>query len=125
VITVLREARMNKRKRQRLEARGWRVGSAEEFLGLTAEEATLVALRLELCKLAKELRISRGLTQTALANCMKSSQSRVAKLEACDSSISLDLVFRDLVCLQASSGELTRAFARAEGFQRAKDPLYA
>jgi len=116
---------MNKRKRERLEARGWRAGSAEEFLGLTSEEAALVALRLSLCKLTRELRVERGLTQSALAECMDSSQSRVAKIESCDSSVSFDLVFRSLVCLQASSDDYSRAFVQAESLRREKDPVYA
>lgn len=35
-------------KRSRLEAKGWRVGTVEEFLGLTPEEAALVEIRLKL-----------------------------------------------------------------------------
>ncbi len=34
-------------KRERLERTGWRLGSAKDFLGLTAEEAALVEHRLE------------------------------------------------------------------------------
>lgn len=33
---------MNPKKRQKLEEAGWKVGSAEEFLGLTAEERVQV-----------------------------------------------------------------------------------
>jgi hypothetical protein len=39
---------MNKEKKARLEAHGWRVGSAEEFLGLTPEEAAYIELRIKL-----------------------------------------------------------------------------
>jgi hypothetical protein len=116
---------MNKRKRERLEAKGWKIGSAEEFLGLSAEEAALVAFRLSLCRLSKSLRVKRGLTQTALADCMNSSQSRVAKIEACDPSVSFDLVFRSLVCLHVSSNDLGRAFVQAEELQRHGSPAYA
>ena len=39
---------MDKAKKARLEAAGWRIGTAEEPLGLTAEEARYVELRLRL-----------------------------------------------------------------------------
>jgi len=39
---------MKPEKKRRLEQKGWKVGSAEEFLGLTPEEAAMVELRLRL-----------------------------------------------------------------------------
>lgn len=38
---------MDPKKKDRLEKKGWRVGSAEDFLGLTGDEAALVTLHLE------------------------------------------------------------------------------
>jgi transcriptional regulator with XRE-family HTH domain len=40
-----------------------------------------------------------GLTQVALAKKIKSSQSRVAKMEAGDPSVSIDLLVRSLIAL--------------------------
>ena len=37
---------MDKEKKARLEAHGWKVGSAEELLGLTSDEAAYIELRL-------------------------------------------------------------------------------
>lgn len=93
---------MNKRKRQRLEATGWKVGSAKEFLGLTDEEATMIELKLELANALKQERARRKMTQTELGSRLGSSQSRVARMEAGDPSVSLDLLVRSLFKLGAS-----------------------
>lgn len=47
---------MDKEKRGRLEAKGWKVGSTEEFLRLTPEEAAYVELRLKLSDAVREPR---------------------------------------------------------------------
>ena len=73
---------MDKEKKARLEARGWKVGSAEEFLDLTAEEAAYIELRLKLSDAVREYRKKKQLTQVQLAELLQSSQSRVAKVEA-------------------------------------------
>jgi len=97
---------MDKEKRARLAAHGWRVGSAQELLGLPAEEAALVELRLKLSRALRELRAKKHLTQAQLAALLHSSQSRVAKVEAADDSVSLDLLIRSLLALGASRQEL-------------------
>ncbi len=99
---------MDKNKRMRLEAKGWKVGSVEEFLGLTAEEATYVELKLALSRQVREYRQAKRLTQTQMARLMKSSQSRVAKIETGDASVSLDLLIRSLIALGATRRELGR-----------------
>jgi predicted XRE-type DNA-binding protein len=97
---------MDKEKRARLEAKGWKVGSAEEFLGLTPEEAAYVELRLKLSDAVRELRKKKHLTQTQLAEILQSSQSRVAKVEAADETVSLDLLIRSLLALGATDQDL-------------------
>jgi DNA-binding XRE family transcriptional regulator len=99
---------MRDRKRKRLEAKGWRVGTPKEFLGLTPDEETFIELRLKLAEGLKERRVRRRLTQVDLAKAVQSSQSRVAKMEAGDPSVSLDLLVRSLIVLGASSKELAR-----------------
>ena len=47
---------MDKEKKSRLEAHGWRVGSAEEFLGLSPEESAYIDLRLKLRDAVREYR---------------------------------------------------------------------
>ncbi len=102
---------MDKNKRMRLEAKGWKVGSVEEFLGLTAEEATYVELKLALSRQVRDYRRAKNLTQTEMARLMKSSQSRVAKIETGDASVSLDLLIRSLIALGATRRELGRMIA--------------
>ena len=103
---------MNKTKRSRLEARGWRVGSAKDFLGLSPEEAALVETRLALSQALRARRVAHGLTQGELARRLKSSQSRVAKMEAGDKTVSVDLLVRALFSLGARPQDIGRALQR-------------
>lgn len=84
---------MNKKTRKRLEAAGFRIGDAEDFLGLTEEERRLVELRLAVSRAVRTQRVKHGVTQQQLASKLKSSQSRVAKIESAAADVSLDLSF--------------------------------
>ncbi len=99
---------MDKAKRKRLEARGWRVGTASDFLGLSAEEAALVEMKVRLSQALRARREARGLSQVALAKRLRSSQSRVAKMEAADQTVSIDLLLRGLVVLGATPRDIAR-----------------
>lgn len=90
---------MDRRKKARLQSAGWVVGSAEDFLGLTEAESALIELKLTLSRLHRERRERVGLSQHALAKRLHSSQSRVAKMEAGDPSVSMDLLVRSLLVL--------------------------
>src|SRR5215207_8017735 len=103
---------MNKTKRSRLEARGWRVGSAKDFLGLSPEEAALIETRLALSQALRRWRVAHGLTQGELARRLKSSQSRVAKMEAGDRTVSVDLLVKALFALGAKPRDVGRALQR-------------
>ena len=100
---------MHRAKRERLEKRGWRIGTVEEFLGLSPAEVAYVELRLRLSETLRYRRRSRSLSQIQLAKILKSSQSRVAKMEGGDPSVSLDLLIRSLFALGASRRDLARA----------------
>lgn len=102
---------MNRDKRQRLEAAGWKVGSAQDFLELPPEEAQFIEIRARLAVALAALRAKRKLTQAQLAERIESSQSRVAKMEAADGSVSLDLLIRSLLALGATRKELATAIA--------------
>jgi len=93
-------------KHKRLEAACWRFGTVAEFLGLDAAEEALVELHLALAKALKERRAKVGMTQVELARKIGSSQSRVAKMEAADTSVSLDLTIRSLLALGVGTREL-------------------
>ena len=88
--------------RKNLEASGWKVGTAEEFLNLTDAEAALVEMKLALSGGLRALRLKKGLKQADVARAIGSSQSRVAKMEAADPSVSMDLLVRTLLRLGAS-----------------------
>jgi DNA-binding XRE family transcriptional regulator len=103
---------MDSKKRKRLEAAGWAVGDAAGFLKLTPEEAALVEIRLALSRSLRERRLAAGLTQTALAKQLGSSQSRVAKLEGGDPSVSLELLIRALLSVGASRKDVAQALGR-------------
>ena len=93
-------------KLKKLEAAGWKIGSAGEFLGLSDAEEMLVNMKLALAKSVKELRQSKGMTQDHLAKLIGSSQSRVAKLETADRSVSIELLVRSLAALGASRAQI-------------------
>lgn len=97
---------MDKQKRKKLEEKGFRVGSAADFLDLTPEEEAYIEIRLEISTLIKTQRTKRGWTQEQLARAMGSSQSRVAKMEAGDPSTSLDLMIKTLLRLGISKQEI-------------------
>ena len=103
---------MKRSKKDRLEAAGWRVGTAQEFLGLTQEEAAFVEMKLALSESVRRRRQARRLTQTQLAKKLGSSQSRVAKIEAADPSVSIDLLVRSLLAMGASRSEVARIISR-------------
>ena len=99
---------MREEKRRRLEAKGWKIGTAREFLQLSAEEAAYVDLKARLATSLRGRRRRRSLTQADLAKRLQSSQSRIAKMEAGDPSVSLDLLIRSLLILGMSRRELSR-----------------
>ena len=99
---------MNTSKRKRLESKGWKIGNTKEFLNLSREEAAYVELKLALSRVLQEFRRQKRLTQHELARRLKSSQSRVAKMEAGDPSVSLYLIIRSLFALGASRKNLSQ-----------------
>jgi ribosome-binding protein aMBF1 (putative translation factor) len=100
-------------KKQKLEAAGFKVGSADEFLALTAEESALVSLRLSLAEQVRRRRLSLHYSQAELARRIGSSQSRIAKLEAAEADVSLDLLFRALFATGAKIRDVSKVFAAA------------
>jgi DNA-binding XRE family transcriptional regulator len=103
---------MDKAKRKRLESAGWKVGTANDFLNLSSEESAYIELKLQLAKNFQKRRIEKKLTQTEVARMLKSSQSRVAKMEAGDPTVSVDLLIRSLLTLGARPKALLRSIAQ-------------
>lgn len=103
---------MKAHKRQKLRKAGWKVGTAAELLGLSPEEAVLVAMKLELVRGVRIFRERQRITQAELARRLGSSQSRVAKLEAGDQSVSIELLMRALLNLGASKKQIGAMIGR-------------
>jgi predicted XRE-type DNA-binding protein len=99
---------MKAKKKKKLKAAGWRVGTASEFLDLTPEEEALIEMKLALAEYLRKKRQKERMTQTQLAKLLGSSQSRVAKMEAADAAVSMDLLVRGLLVLGVSPKQVAR-----------------
>jgi predicted transcriptional regulator len=102
---------MNKKKKEILESKGYKVGSVDEFLGLSNEESQYIELKLLLSQALAERRKKSKLTQAQLAKMLKSSQSRVAKMERGDPTVSVDLLVKSLLVMGASKESIAKAIA--------------
>ena len=100
---------MKQSKRKKLEAAGWAVGSAQEFLGLSDADAARIEVKLALSRSLRDRRQRRGVSQVELAKRLQSNQSRIAKMEAGDLSVSMDLLVSSLLVLGASEAGLAKA----------------
>lgn len=97
---------MKAEKKRNLENAGWRIGEARDFLELSPEEAEFVEIKLALSGRLRRLREERNWTQAEFARRVGSSQSRVAKMEAGDPTVSIDLLVRSLLAAGADRTEL-------------------
>jgi DNA-binding XRE family transcriptional regulator len=100
---------MKASRKRKIERNGWKIGTAQELLGLTDEETAYVELKLTLSRKLRERRKKHEVTQVQLAKRIGSSQSRVAKMEAGDPSVSIDLLIRSLLALGVSPKTLARS----------------
>jgi DNA-binding XRE family transcriptional regulator len=103
---------MKKSKWAKLRKAGWKVGSAKDFLGLSDEESTLIEMKLALADNLRKRRLRHRLTQGELAHRLGSSQSRVAKMEHADGTVSIDLLIKAILTLGATRQELGRLIGR-------------
>ena len=103
---------MDSKANEKLEASGWSIGNAKRFLRLSDDEAGFIELKLALAQDLRIRRLARGLNQTQVANLVGSSQSRVAKMEAADASVSVDLLIRSLLKLGAAPKDVAKVVSR-------------
>jgi predicted XRE-type DNA-binding protein len=97
---------MNNAKREALEKAGFKIGTVQEFLGLSDWENQLVQLKARLSKTVRKLREEQNLTQQQVAAMLRSSQSRIAKCEAGEAEVSIDLLVRYLFAVGGSLKDL-------------------
>jgi len=102
---------MRKAKQDRLEKKGWKAGSVDEFLDLSPEESAYIEVKLRLSDNLRKRRTRKKLSQKQLATLIKSSQSRVAKMEGGDPTVSIDLLVKTLLVLGASDRDLANVIA--------------
>ena len=88
----------------------WVESSVQDFLPLSNTEIDLIEIRLAASRLLRTTRKQRKLTQQALAAKLHTSQSRLAKMEAGDPSVSLDLIFKSLFSQGVSRKRLASSF---------------
>ena len=100
---------MKAEKRRRLAIAGWKETTVQEFLNLSEADVQYIEMKLALSRLLRLVRERRRLTQTKAAALLKTSQSRLARMEAGDPSVSLDLLVRGLFALGASPRDLLKA----------------
>ena len=103
---------MDQAKKQRLEDKGWKIGSASEFLELSPEESILIEIKLALSLNLKERR-QKLMIQAELAEKINSSQPRVAKAENGDDSVSIELLIRAILATGATPQDIGEIIAQA------------
>jgi hypothetical protein len=113
---------MKKERTKKLSEQGWKVGSVSEFLGLTNSEEAYIELKLALANGLRDYRSARALTQVETARLVGSSQSRVAKMESADSTVSLDLIVRSLLALGATPSFLASTISHSATISEAPAP---
>ncbi|NQT29111.1 MAG: helix-turn-helix domain-containing protein [Candidatus Saganbacteria bacterium] len=102
---------MDRKKKKALEAKGYKVGSVDEFLGLSKEESEYIELKLALSQALAKRRKQRDLTQVQLAKILDSSQSRIAKMEKGDPTVTLDLLVKSLLAMGATKKNIAKMIA--------------
>ena len=102
---------MDRKKKKALEAKGYKVGSVDEFLGLSKEESEYIELKLALSQALAKCRKQRNLTQVQLAKILDSSQSRIAKMEKGDPTVTLDLLVKSLLAMGATKKNIAKMIA--------------
>ncbi|MFT4924127.1 MAG: ribosome-binding protein aMBF1 (putative translation factor) [Phenylobacterium sp.] len=102
---------MQATKQKKLESSGWKVGSVDELLDLSAEESAYIEMKIALSDSLKKQRLKENMSQVELAERVKSSQSRIAKMEAGDPSVSIDLLMKSLLALGVSTVDLAKTIS--------------
>ena len=93
----------------------WVEGRVQEFLSLSDADMELIETRLAISRLLKATRQKKKLTQAAVAAALHTSQSRLAKMESGDPSVSLDLLFRSLFSLGITRKNLASTLSSGRG----------
>jgi ribosome-binding protein aMBF1 (putative translation factor) len=102
---------MDATKRKALEAAGWKIGDAADFLEMSDEERQLLDARVSIALAIRRQREALDLSQKELGARLKTSQPRVAKIERAASDVSLDQLLR---AFTAAGGRIVVKSARSK-----------
>jgi predicted XRE-type DNA-binding protein len=100
------------KKTARLESAGWKTVTVQGFLGLSDDDMAIIEVKVALAKRLRAQRTRAGLSQVEVAKIVRSSQPRVAKMEAADKTVSIDLLVKALVKTGVSVQEIGRSLER-------------
>ena len=98
---------MDAKKKRRLEAAGWRVGSVQDFLGLSDAELEIIDMHVRLIDEIKRRLRARGVSQAALAKELGTSPARLSNMLA-GKEVSADALVRTLLVLGATPKDVGR-----------------
>jgi predicted XRE-type DNA-binding protein len=100
------------RKAARLESAGWKTVTVQGFLGLSDDDMAIIEVKVALAKRLRAQRTRAGLSQVEVAKIVRSSQPRVAKMEAADKTVSIDLLVKALVKTGVSIQDIGRSLEK-------------
>ena len=95
---------MRREKRKALEAAGWKVGDAADFLAMTDDERQMLDLRVDAALAVRRQREAMKLSQQELARRIRTSQPRIVKIEKAAKDVTLDQILR---AFAAAGGRIT------------------
>ena len=104
---------MERSKKERLESKGWKIGTVSDFLELTPEETVLIEIKLALSQSLKERR-QKLMTQGDRASKISSSEPEIAKAENGDASVSIDLLLGAILATGATPQDIGKIIASVE-----------
>ncbi len=106
------------RKAARLENAGWKTVTVQDFLALSDEDMAIIDVKVALAKRLRVQRTRAGLSQLEVAKIVRSSQPRVAKMEAADKTVSIDLLVKALVKTGVSVQDIGRSLEKVAPSKR-------
>ena len=113
---------MDAAKRKVIEAAGWKVGDAADFLEMSDQERQLLDTRVKLALAIRQQREALHLSQKQLGALLKTSQPRVAKIERAASDVSMDQLIRAFT-MAGGKIEIKTRKTKTRGRQRASNSM--
>ena len=113
---------MDAAKRKAIEAAGWKVGDAADFLEMSDEERQLLDTRMAIAEAIRQQRAAYKLSQKQLGARLKTSQPRVAKIERAAADVSMDQL---VLALMAAGGKVVIKSVKAKPTKGKRKPANA